>query len=103
MNGGETGGSGESGHSCEVAGGFKETLPSKWHFPWYGCSPSKNNSHSELLEEQGVNVSQVMPNREEELASVLQAVAPTVCIFDRCASLGDQGCRSCIVLILQRD
>jgi hypothetical protein len=51
------------------------------------CSFSKPNSHAELLEEQGVRTFQCAPNREDELADVLQQVNPAVCVFDRCCNL----------------
>ncbi|GAB4821957.1 hypothetical protein N2152v2_009003 [Parachlorella kessleri] len=64
--------------TADLIGGFQE-----WGFDVAYASSSRPNSHSELLESQGVPAIHCAPNREEELAGILQAVNPDVCVFDR--------------------
>ena len=48
-------------------------------------SPARRNEHSARLAAEGCRVFCCPINREAELASVLAAVQPQVCIFDRCS------------------
>ena len=53
------------------------------HLELGACSPSKPNKHSQLLDEQGCKTFHCLPNREGAFDSVITAVEPHLCVFDR--------------------